>query len=175
MDRQLAALLVIVAAAFLVAGAARLSVTQGSLPSFVAWVRGARLVGVQDVVRQRRSNDCGPAALAEGLRELGVAVPYPDPSAAVKLSRQGCGLEDLAREAERRGVRARLVRLDPSEVDAVMPPAVLHLKEGHFVLLQARTDRGAALLVDPSLGRLEQSPRSLARHWSGYALELSLP
>jgi ABC-type bacteriocin/lantibiotic exporter with double-glycine peptidase domain len=158
-----------------VAGAARQSAPDRGLPPLVAWARGARLVGGEGVVRQRRANDCGPAALAEGLRQLGLDIPYPDPASAVRLGPRGCALEDLAREAARRGAASRLHRWDPSEVGEVSPPAVLHLREGHFVLFLGRTASGEARLVDPSLGRLEQSPRSLARQWSGWALELHLP
>ncbi|MFN8178357.1 MAG: cysteine peptidase family C39 domain-containing protein [bacterium] len=153
---------------------AELATARWPVPALVAWARDARFLG-EGGVRQRRATDCGPAALTEALRCLGMDVPYPDPEGGIALGPRGCGLDDLERAAARRGAVARMRRLDPPELDGVRAPAVLHLREGHFVVFEGRGPSGGVLIVDPSLGRLEQSSRNLARHWSGWVLELSLP
>lgn len=175
LGRRATAALVVVAAGLGVASMAQTSSSEHALPSLVAWVRGARFVEARNVVRQRRANDCGPAALAEGLRRLGLDAPYPGPAERIVLGPRGCALQDLAEEAFRYGAVAKVRRLAPREVGEVAPPAILHLTEGHFVVLEGRTADGNFLIADPSLGRLEQPPSSLVRHWSGYALELRLP
>jgi len=150
-------------------------------PEWIAWTRGARLVADPPGVRQRRANDCGPAALAQVLRSLGFEVSYPDPSSTVRIGPRGCRLEELATEARRLGAVAEVRRLDPEDVDRVRTPAILHLKAGHFVVLEGRVAPGAGRaecgfrIHDPSLGALEQSAAGVARQWSGWALEIHLP
>jgi ABC-type bacteriocin/lantibiotic exporter with double-glycine peptidase domain len=141
----------------------------------LAWVRAARRLPETGGVRQQRGNDCGPAALAHALRMLGLRVRYPDPDTLLVPGPQGCRLEEIACEAERLGARSSLRKRAPTEIDAVTPPAVLHLAAGHFVTFEGRTPAGGVLLLDPSVGRLEQEPGNLARHWSGWVLELDLP
>jgi hypothetical protein len=165
------AVLVLAATASGLAGATLAWSSPSPAPVFFAWIRDARYVGQGDL-RQSRANDCGPAALTHALRQLGLAVPYPDPAFAVPLDRRGCGLDALAREAERRGVVVQMRRLPPTAVEEVQPPAVLHLAEGHFVAFDGKGGRGVFRLFDPSLGCLEQTPGQLSRHWSGWVLEL---
>ena len=42
--------------------------------------RGGRFQEIGNGVLQTGPNDCGPAALAQCLRDLGENVPYPDPA-----------------------------------------------------------------------------------------------
>ena len=141
----------------------------------LAWVRGARVVDGPVGVRQRRANDCGPAALAHVLHRFGRSVPYPDPGSGLALGPKGCRLDEIAREAERLGLVARLRQADASAPEVIREPAILHLTVGHFIVLEGRTPAGDLLVHDPSLGSLAISRKSLARQWSGWALELSLP
>jgi hypothetical protein len=141
----------------------------------LAWAHGARVVDGPRGVRQRRANDCGPAALAHVLRELGLAAPYPDPGSPLALGPRGCRLDEIAREATRRGLVARVRRADPSVPEGIRVPAILHLAVGHFVVLEGRSVGGEWLVHDPSLGSLAIPPKTLARQWSGWVLELSLP
>ncbi len=141
----------------------------------VAWARGARLIDEQHGVRQRAANDCGPAALAHALVQLGVRVEYPDARMRVRPGPDGCSLNELAGEAARFGVVPRMRRVSPPQIDDVHAPAILHLRRGHYVVLEGRSARGALRLQDPSLGLLEQSRTRLCKTWSGWVLELTLP
>ncbi len=145
------------------------------VPAAVAWVRGARLVPDAGGVRQRGAADCGPAALAHAALRLGRPTPYPDPESPLRPGPRGCRLDEVAREAERRGLVPRLVHTDGSRPEALAPPAILHLKADHFVVLEGRTGAGDFRVHDPSLGALELPPGALRAQWSGWALELSLP
>ncbi len=145
------------------------------VPAAVAWVRGARLLPDAGGVRQRGAVDCGPAALAHAARRLGRAAPYPDPDSPLRPGPRGCRLDEVAREAARRGLVPRLVHTDGEHPESLAVPAILHLKGDHFVVLESRTAAGEFRVHDPSLGALELPARALRAQWSGWALELSLP
>jgi len=133
--------------------------------------RGGRFVEIGQGVLQTGPNDCGPAALAHCLRELGVPAPYPDPACGVTLTARGCRLDALAEEAGRRGQEARCRRLDPHRIRDVKPPAILHAREGHFLVYEGMDADGRARLHDPAVGRVSYRVASLARRWTGHVLE----
>ncbi|MBZ0266864.1 hypothetical protein K8I85_01800 [bacterium] len=138
----------------------------------LARVRGGRFVEIGDGVLQRRANDCGPAALVHCLRLLGEDAPYPDPACRVPLTARGCRMDALAEEAERRGREVRTRRLPPDGgLGSVTPPAILHAREGHYLVFEGVRQDGTVVLHDPALGRVLHSPRALARRWSGHVLE----
>lgn len=133
--------------------------------------RGGRFVEVGNGVMQHGRNDCGPAALAHCLRRLGESAPYPDPESGIVLSDRGCRLDALGAEAARQGWATRVRRLTPADLDSIQAPAILHVREGHFLVLEGREGEGTVLLHDPAIGRVSHSPRSLGRRWTGYVLE----
>lgn len=141
----------------------------------LAAARGGRFVEIGDGVLQTGPNDCGPAALAHCLRELGVAATYPDPSCRVPLTDRGCRMDALADEAARLGWVTRTRRLDPDRIRDVRPPAILHSREGHFLVYEGMSPGGRVLLHDPAVGRITHTPRSLARRWTGHVLEFVAP
>lgn len=143
-------------------------------PQLVAAGRGARWIEAGPGVRQRRANDCGPAALAHALRRTGRTVPFPDAASSLVPRPAGCRLDEIAAEAARLGVPSRLSRSDPDSVEGVGTPALLHLTEGHFVVLEGRSTRGDWIVWDPAFGRLAYSGSALAARWSGHALELRI-
>ena len=171
-SRRIAALGILAFSASLASGAAWLGRSQESLPAFVAWTQGARLLD-QEGIRQRQANDCGPAALAHALRQIGIAAPYPN--ASLVPGEDGCRMDDIDREASRLGASSRLRHLPTSALESVGVPAVLHLRRGHYVVLEGRTRSGGFVLHDPSLGRIEQSRSVVAEQWSGWVLELAPP
>lgn len=163
----------------LLAGAGALSRVAGTEHPgrfLLARARGGRFVEIGDGVLQVRANDCGPAALAHCLRRLGEEAPYPDPACRVPLTPRGCRMDALAEEAERRGWETRARRLPPSGgLETVAPPAILHAREGHYLVFEGFREDGTVMLHDPALGRVMHSPRSLARRWSGHVLEIRAP
>jgi predicted double-glycine peptidase len=140
----------------------------------VAMWRGARWLEAGPGIRQQRGNDCGPAALAHVLRRAGLAVPFPDGGSGLVPGPAGCRLDEIAAAAARRGVRVRLRRVAREAVDAVEPPAILHLAEGHFVVLEGRGAR-ESVVWDPAFGRIAYGADALADRWSGHALEIDVP
>lgn len=124
-------------------------------------------------VLQQRANDCGPAALAHCLRQLGAEAPYPDPDGRVVLTRRGCRLDALAAEAERKGWHPRMRRLSvhSQDLSELRTPAIVHVKEGHFLVFEGVTGAGRVVLHDPALGRISHSERTFRRRWTGHVLD----
>jgi ABC-type bacteriocin/lantibiotic exporter with double-glycine peptidase domain len=133
-----------------------------------AGLLGARLSEGGTGVLQRRSNDCGPAALAHCLHRLGDPVPYPDPRSGLSLDEGGCEIGELAQEARRLGWEARAIHA--RSLDAIEPPAILHFRYGHYVVYDGRERCGRVVIHDPSLGQLSYPERALEAQWTGHAL-----
>jgi len=170
------------AAVAVVAGVATTGVVGAGLASFdepgralMARARGARFLGVGGGVLQRATNDCGPAALAHCLRLRGRHAPYPDPDSALRLGPRGCSLGELAEEAARRGWSVVVRRLEVGELAAVPPPAILHLRPGHFVVYEGPGADGRFEGHDPAIGRVSWSRRALASRWGGEILHGAEP
>jgi hypothetical protein len=168
--RTLSSWAVLLGAAGTAGGAVAVSGWERPLPSLAAMIQGGRYLGPGDGVMQVRSNDCGPAALADCLRRLGHAVPYPDPGSGVRLGPRGCGFGELAAEAERHGRRAVHRRVEPGAIDGIAAPAVLYLRRGHFVVYRGRDRGGEVLIHDPALGRVGMTAAALGRIWTGDVL-----
>ncbi|NNE43662.1 MAG: hypothetical protein HKN12_05600, partial [Gemmatimonadetes bacterium] len=143
-----------------------------------AWMRGAEFVERGPGVRQRTRSDCGAAALAHAMRRLGRPVPFPDPESGLPVA-GGCTLPELVEEARRCGADARAVRHDPLRPGRVRTPAVLFwrqgwIRPGHFVVLEGPAGADSWSVFDPAVGRVRFSTRSLARLWTGNALEFTV-
>ena len=135
--------------------------------------QGGRFLEAGEGVMQSGANDCGPAALAHCLRRLGAAAPYPDPESTVALGTRGCRLDALAADAARWGWRATLRRLPATEVAQVDPPAIVHVREGHFLVLEGFRGDGTVVFHDPAVGRVAFSRAAWARRWTGHVLEFA--
>jgi predicted double-glycine peptidase len=136
-------------------------------------IRGGRFQEIGNGVLQTGPNDCGPAALVQCLRDLGEEVPYPDPDCGIVLTERGCRMDALAAEAARLGWDTRSRRLDPQRIGEVRPPAILHAREGHFLVFEGIRPDGSVELQDPAVGRITHTPESLARRWTGHVLEFT--
>jgi hypothetical protein len=120
--------------------------------------------------RQRERDGCGAAALHTVLRAHGVQVPQRLLWSMCRVPRGGTTLGTLARVARRFGLRADL-GAEPSLHDARLP-AIVHLRRGHFVVLESRSS-STAVLFDPACGRVRVPWRALQRRASGAVLEIT--
>jgi hypothetical protein len=164
-----AALGIAVAAAVVGAGAVGLARHDHPVLVVMAALGGARFDGVGGVL-QRSSNDCGPAALAHCLRRLGREAPYPDPESEIRMGPRGCSLGALAEEASRRGWEVVVRRIELADLRGVAPPAILHLRPGHFVVYEGWDGGGRCRGHDPAVGAVSWSVRSLGLRWGGEIL-----
>jgi hypothetical protein len=117
--------------------------------------------------RQRAPDGCGPAALAAVLRQ---SRPGMSQELLWSICRQPAGGTTLGRmawPAQRFGVRCHVCWVpDPTQLPC---PAIVHLRRGHFVVLQ-RYDGARAWVLDPACGVVRVPQREFVAHASGAAL-----
>jgi hypothetical protein len=138
-------------------------------PAAAAWGTRCRWIPGSPAERQRFADACGPAALAAALRPPG---PRPTQELLWSICRSASGgttLGRLARAARGFGRPCRVGWLAP--VDSAPVPAIVHLRDAHFVLL-LRAERGAAWILDPAFGRLLVPVERLRARASGAVLVL---
>ena len=122
-------------------------------------------------VPQMEITDCGAACLAMTLALHGRSVPLAEVRSVTGTGRDGVDALALTRAAGYFGLRARGVRLEPSDLHLMPPGTILHWELNHFVVLESAGARGA-VVVDPSWGRRHVSPDALGRSFTGVAIEL---
>jgi len=165
----------VLAAAVLAAGCAFDVAPRSRLDDWnilVSWGPGASPVDAALADRQSEPDGCGAAALAVVLRAHGTHVPQRLLWSVSRLPEGGTRLGDLSRAAVRFGHRAE-VGNDP-RLEHVMLPAIVHLRRGHFVVLEARAG-GDAIVFDPGCGRVRVSLGALRRRASGAVLVVDAP
>jgi ABC-type bacteriocin/lantibiotic exporter with double-glycine peptidase domain len=125
------------------------------------------------VVRQRRGNDCGPAALATVTAAHGRAFDYPDLVDDAALDRQGTDLLSLARMAGRRGFSARAVKAGYCAIADCPLPAIAQFRRPlggrHFVVLLGWSV-DSVTIADPAVGLVRLSRAAFRRRSTGYFL-----
>lgn len=125
------------------------------------------------LVRQRRGNDCGPAALATVAAHHGRAFDYDGVCSQAALG--GCGMDllTLSRLAAGLGFRTEGLKGSYDAIAACRLPAIAHfhrpLGGGHFVVVHEWTTAGV-ILADPGRGLRKLSRRAFSRRWTGYLL-----
>jgi predicted double-glycine peptidase len=122
-------------------------------------------------VGQKEASDCGVACLAMAARYHGLSVTPDEIRARTAVGQAGATLGELARSAESIGLSAHAVRVSLGQWRHVHPPAVVHLNNGHYVVL-FRLDGGAVLLGDPSSGVVTVSVAHFTQAATGNALLL---
>ena len=125
------------------------------------------------VVRQRRGNDCGLAALATVVAHHGRPAAYHELAGRVVLDRDGTDLLTLARLAERVGFRTRGVKASYEAIPGCPLPAIAHVRcrlgSGHFVVLHRWTPE-YVVVADPARGLRRLSRRAFCRRSTRYLL-----
>jgi predicted double-glycine peptidase len=148
------------------------------------WGVGCRLLDAAVAEQQRTKDSCGPAALvrlARGSRQsMHASAVRPDAADLAHIAGQidrvlatdgrGCTLGDLSRAARHLGFPGDIRAAN--DLRALALPSILHLRRGHFVVLEDIT-ADAARFFDPAHGVLLVQPRRLAMQWSGAALQLA--
>jgi RNA polymerase sigma-70 factor (ECF subfamily) len=120
-------------------------------------------------VGQEQEADCGLACLAMVARHHGLAVTVEQLRERLPPGSRGVSLLELQRLAETLGLPGTAVRIGPAQWGQVRLPAVVHLEQGHFVVLFG-LDGGGALVGDPATGVLRENPASFHRRHSGRVL-----
>ena len=130
---------------------------------------GLPLVPRQDERLQTSLYDCGPAVLAEALRQRGRLVPSRDIEALAGTTVRGTTMLGLQRAATALGVSTAGMMLSFDDLRRASLPAIVFVRGNHFVLVTA-ADRGHVTVLDPAVGRLQVGRAQFLREWRGETL-----
>ncbi|MCY3694001.1 MAG: cysteine peptidase family C39 domain-containing protein [Chloroflexi bacterium] len=129
-----------------------------------------RMLGRDGVVMQRTWRDCGLAAVATTLHALGMEVPdYAELLQRFPAPDDGFTMWQLKEIMSELGVVSVPWDLPAASLDTVPTPAIVHLSQGHYVVLLTRRQH-VWEIADPMVGRMESTRRSVRHAFSGAAL-----
>ena len=115
--------------------------------------------------------ECGAVCLGIVLAHHGRWVRIEELRSACCVGRDGSSAGDLARAAERYGLRARGWRRQPAQLRKIRPPAILFWEFNHFLVLEGcGPDRFH--LNDPANGRRSVSAEEFDKKFTGVVLTL---
>ncbi len=132
---------------------------------------GQSMPGKLPTVLQSESGECGLACLAAITRAHNGGSDLAQLRQMFPSSTRGTSLGQLIEVAQAQGMNARALRVEISELSQLKLPAILHWDLCHYVVLIS-IKAGKYLLMDPATGRASLEKGSLARHFTGIALEL---
>ena len=123
------------------------------------------------VVFQSALNDCGPAALANMMRAVGVVAPSTDTLAVLAdMGPRGTTAGGLIRAAGQFGLPLTLVRLKPADLRSARTPFIAWVNRNHFVTVTGRSPSGRLTVVDPTAGRYSIGEEAFLEIWSGESI-----
>lgn len=122
-------------------------------------------------VRQLEPNECGAVCLAIVLEHHGLHQPMSALHHACGVSRDGSSAAQLAKAAERYGLKAKGFKAGIEALRSIPVPAVLFWEFNHFVVLESVQD-DIIWINDPASGRLGLDHDSFDRSYTGVVLTL---
>ena len=142
-------------------------------PALLAWGLRSRALPDGGAARQEKADGCGAAAMQWLLGVHDRVVPQSLLWSLTRLPQGGSSARRLARIGSCFGLDCRVQRL----VAAPLPPAfpvIVHLRRGHFVVLEQL--RGStARLFDPACGAVLVRRDALERQMSGIIVTCAPP
>jgi ATP-binding cassette, subfamily B, bacterial CvaB/MchF/RaxB len=116
-------------------------------------------------------NECGLACLAAIGEYFRGELNLIDVRRFADHDGRGETLLAIRNVAERMGLAARAVRLEPRSLAKLARPAILHWEMNHFVVFE-RVTRDGIVIMDPAAGRVGVTWSDVDRSFTGVALEL---
>ncbi len=121
---------------------------------------------------QTEAAECALACLAMVVGAHGHRTDLPTLRQRFSLSLKGATMADLVRMAGELHFNPRALRVEPSQLDQLALPCVLHWDLNHFVVL-TDVKGNTATLHDPARGVRHLKLHELSQHFTGVALELT--
>lgn len=168
--RTIAWIAAVVIALICVAVFAAASLWSAATPArVVSAVTGVEALGFEGVVRQRRRNDCGAAALATVLASFGRHIPLDVLERELPIEARGVSMLALRDSAVRHGLQATGWRVGWDALGSIRLPAIAFVNGDHFVVVLGASSSNVEL-ADPARGRLRLTRRAFERRWRGEIL-----
>ncbi len=152
--------------------AATLATQDSARRHLAAWLKGATYAGIEGVVLQTRTMNCGPAALKMALDSLGVHRTLIEIERGVALDKRGSSLFDLMTYAQNQGLHAETWQLHVDDLADKPLPAIVFVHGDHFAVLDRITAQGEMHVRDPAIGQLRMDKAAFEHIWSGETLLL---
>lgn len=132
-----------------------------------------RLFGSRQVpfVAASEQNECGLACLAAICAYHRSPLGLPEIRELAIHSGRGETMLELRNLAERLGLSARGVRVEPEALFKLKMPCILHWEMNHFVVLEKAT-KSAVVIMDPAGGRMSLPWSEVENCFTGVVLEL---
>lgn len=120
------------------------------------------------IYRQLESSDCGPACIKMIASYYGKDYSFKVLRELCHQTRVGVSIRDVISCFEKIGFNALCVNVNHKELQRMPLPAMLYLKQGHFVVLEEVTNKKNGeryVIIDPGYGRVCLSQERLFENW----------
>jgi len=123
------------------------------------------------VVFQSFQSTCGPASLANLLRQFGLTVSERDVAKAARTRYTGTTGDELVTSIEKLGVKmyAHYFKVPLEKVELLGLPCVFSFGEEHFVTYLSKR-KHLYQCIDPSIGNITMKKDDLMKEWDGKSL-----
>lgn len=121
---------------------------------------------------QTEAAECGLACVAMVVAHHGLRTDLRTLRQRFPMSLKGATMADLVRIGNQLHFGSRALRVELTDLPALVTPCILHWDLNHFVVLE-RVVRGAAVVHDPARGVRRLPMAEVSRHFTGVALELT--
>lgn len=123
------------------------------------------------VVFQSFQSTCGPASLANLLRQFGLTVSEKDVARAARTRYTGTTGDELVTSIEKLGVKmyAHYFKVPLEKVELLGLPCVFSFGEEHFVTYLSKR-KHLYQCIDPSIGNITMKKDDLMKEWDGKSI-----
>lgn len=121
---------------------------------------------------QSEVSECGLACLSICSSILGAELDMSTLRRKYHNSQRGVDLNQLIAMAGSMDLQCRPVRCEPTDLQHLSLPAILHWRLNHFVVLEG-VRRGRYQIIDPAHGSISLTPAEFSEAFTGVAVEVS--
>jgi predicted double-glycine peptidase len=125
-----------------------------------------------EIVMQSTSYNCGPAALATVLQEMGIKCNESELAKMAGTDDTGTTMYGLMKAAIKKGLNARGMRIQAENLDS-NNIVFLNIDGKYHYSVISQINENTIILSDPALGKIELTKNYFFKIYSGNALVIS--
>ncbi|MFW6173869.1 MAG: cysteine peptidase family C39 domain-containing protein [Elusimicrobiota bacterium] len=135
----------------------------------ITFFKGAKYLGEDGVILQKKGRDCGPASLKMIFDYFNIPITLEKISKKVP-GQKSSSMLSLKEMAELKGLKVEGWRLSFKDSKNIKFPAIAFINRNHFVVISKVSSNGEIIVLDPSIGKLKYSSRRFQKIWKGEIL-----